>query len=54
MPKESFDLYQFIPSTWDECDEPIVLQVTFNRDTLTPDTRKALNDLFIAARALQL
>ena len=52
MPKEFDELYQFILSTWDEIDEPIVLQVTFSRDPLTPDTRKALNDLFITARSL--
>lgn len=54
MPEEPSDTYQFIPSTWDEDDEPIVLQITFSRKITDPDTRKALNDLFIATRALQL
>ena len=52
MPKEYSGLYQFIPSTWDESDEPTILQVKFDRDMLTPDARKALNDLFITPRSL--
>lgn len=54
MPEEPSGLYQFIPSTWDEQDDPITLQVTFSRKITDPDTRKALHDLFITTRSLQL